>query len=180
MKIKTANILCYFLSTLLLTSCGTPASMPFGTEDSGTAVDGGPLFADANGVDLPSPDGGVSTDSGQAVDSKPPSSDGPVITTRTDTTCLTAADGTLCLGAIYSDGVLQAPNSNGRGTCHQSSCCLGCWDGSTCRYYDGAACGNSVIRNGLECITCPSGSPYCKLFTNPGQPMDGLFFCSSR
>ena len=62
-----------------------------------------------------------------------------------------------CGGEILIGGVVQGGSMGG--TCRGGACCLGCWDGSRCRYLDDSNCSDGVYRGGRFCAgPCPEGT----------------------
>lgn len=96
--------------------------------------------------------------------------------------CSTSADNTKCRGNIYIDGQLKTPSSIGLsvgGLCQSGVCCLGCWDGSKCQYFNNKNCSDPSTEpaNGLPCSgSCQSGQT-CKL---GGSSVIPYFFFSCQ
>lgn len=87
--------------------------------------------------------------------------------TQDDGSCELAGDEVRCVGEILMSGVVQGGLMDG--TCRGGACCLGCWDGATCRYFDDSNCSDGLAVGGRLCAgACPEGTS-CQL-TRSGRP----------
>ncbi len=107
----------------------------------------------------------------------------PSVSTVDDGTCLKAAENAACRGNVYFEGTLKTPSNIGLavgGRCHGGICCLGCWDGSKCQYFNDENCSGPSTEpaNGLTCFGRCSPGTTCQLVGDSTLPL--YFFSCQR
>ncbi len=156
---------------VVLPSASGGASLPTSTGGSASGGRAGDILATGGSDTLPTATGGstvipTSTGGSPVAPGTGGSATEPAVFAMDDGFCGGQADGASC------EGRLSGANEPGSGVhlaglCHASVCCMGCWDGTTCHYFNDTACPTGLSGGG-ECSVC-SKVETCRIMVTSGR-----------